>query len=71
MIENEEVFDGDYPMLLKELFNYVESQTIDFSEKRRMLLAPQQQPLIIKVSKIKMWIQIMKRNLKKEKIGMM
>ena len=39
VIENEEVFDGDYPMLLKELFNYVESQTIDFSEKRRMLLA--------------------------------
>lgn len=39
VIENEEVFDADYPMLLKELFNYIETQKIDFSEKRRMLLA--------------------------------
>ena len=38
VIENEETFNGDYGSLMKELFNRIESEDIDFNKKREQLL---------------------------------
>ena len=38
VIENEQSFNNDYPFLLKELFNHVESSKMEFNKKRKMLL---------------------------------
>jgi len=38
MIQNEEAFSGDYPCLLRELFNYIETVDVDDNVKRTQML---------------------------------
>ena len=38
VIENEETFSGDYPCLMRELFNLIEERDIDMNKKREQLL---------------------------------